>query len=293
MSAQDVAAPIAMWRRCLDNIGVTLATLTRKPRIDPKRPWLLPPRQLAIAAGVAVAVFVLGMIFVDAPSTRAAQRLPHWIVSFFDSITDYGKSGYVLWPLGLAFLALASLPPLGSRMQQRVLAAIMVRVGFLFAAVAVPGLFGTIVKRLIGRACSLVGGSLDPSLFHPFAWRSEYASLPSGHATTSFALMVAVASLWPRARTCVLIYAVLIAISRVVVTAHYASDVVAGAVVGVAGAMMVRRWFAVRRLGFSIGPDGVPQAYPGPSGKRTRALARAMLADRDPLVHGTDGTSRP
>ncbi len=68
--------------------------------------------------------------------------------------------------------------------QQRVLAAIMVRVGFLFTAMAVPGLFDTIVKRLIGRARPLVGGHLDPTLFHPFAWRSDYASLPSGHATT-------------------------------------------------------------------------------------------------------------
>jgi undecaprenyl-diphosphatase len=219
------------------------------------------------------------MSFVDAPTTRAVQRLPHWIVSFFDSITDYGKSGYVLWPLGLLILALAALPPLTSRIEQRVLAAIMVRAGFVFTAVAIPGLFDTTIKRMIGRARPLVGGSLDPTLFHPFAWRSEFASLPSGHATTSFALMVAVASLWPRARTYVLVYALLIAASRVVVTAHYPTDVAAGALVGTAGALLVRRWFAVRRLGFSIGPDGVPHVYPGPSLKRIKAVARAALAD--------------
>jgi undecaprenyl-diphosphatase len=279
MSAQDVAAPIHLWRRCLNNVGVALRALARKPRIDPNRPWLLPPRQLAMAAAAAIVVFLLGMAFVDAPSTRAVQRLPHWIVSFFDSITDYGKSGYVLWPLGLLFLALAALPPLASRTQQAVLAAVMVRVGFVFAAVAVPGLFGTIVKRLIGRARPLVGGSLDPALFHPFAWRVEYASLPSGHATTSFALMVAVASLWPRLRTVALIYALMIGVSRVVVTAHYPTDVAMGALLGIVGALMVRRWFAMRGLGFSFGPDGAPHQYPGPSAKRIKAVARAVLAD--------------
>ena len=279
MSAQDVAAPIAVWRRCLNNVGVALATLTRKPRIHPKRPWLLPARELAIAAGVVIVVFVLGMLLIDAPSTRAVERLPRWIVTFFDSITDYGKSGYVLWPLGLLFLALAALPPLATRMQQRVLAAIMVRVGFLFAAVAVPGLFGTIIKRLIGRARPLVGGSLDPTLFHPFGWRADYASLPSGHATTSFALMVAVSSLWPRARTYALIYALMIAVSRIVVTAHYPTDVAMGALLGIAGALMVRRWFAMRRLGFSFGPDGTVHQYPGPSAKRVKVVARAILAD--------------
>jgi undecaprenyl-diphosphatase len=279
MSAQDAAAPIAVWRRCLNNVGVALAVLSRRPRIDPKRPWLLPPRQFAIAAGVVIVVFVLGMLVIDAPSTRAAQRLPHWIVSFFDSITDYGKSGYVLWPLGLLFLALAALPPLTSRIEQRVLAAIMVRAGFVFTAVAVPGLFDTIIKRLIGRARPLVGGDLDPTRFHPFVWRNDYASLPSGHATTSFALMVAVASLWPKARTYVLIYALMIAVSRVVVTAHYPTDVAMGALVGITGALLVRRWFAMRRLGFSFGPDGTPHQYPGPSAKRVKAVARALLAD--------------
>jgi len=279
MSAQDIAAPVAVWRRCGNNVGVALAALTRKPRIDPKRPWLLPQRELAIAAVAAVVVFVLGMLLIDAPAIRLVPRLPHWVVSFFESITDYGKSGYVLWPLGLLFLALAALPPLTSKMQQRVLAAVMVRAGFVFTAVAVPGLFDTTIKRLIGRARPMVGGSLDPTLFHPFAWRPDYASLPSGHATTSFALMVAVASLWPRARTYVLIYALLIATSRVVVTAHYPTDVAAGALVGITGALLVRRWFAMRRLGFSFGPDGVPHQYPGPSLKRLKAVARAVLAD--------------
>jgi undecaprenyl-diphosphatase len=289
MSAVPAAAPTAVWRRCLANVGVALAVATRKPRIVAETAWPWPPRRIASAAAAAVVVFLLGMAFLDAPATRAVQRLPHWVVSFFDSITDYGKSGWVLWPLGLLFLALAAVPRPSSRTEQRVLAAIMVRVGFLFAAVAVPGLFGTTIKRLIGRARPLVGGQLDPTLFHPFAWRNDYASLPSGHATTSFALFVAVASLWPRARTCALIFALAIAVSRVVVTAHYPSDVAAGALVGIVGALTVRRWFALRRLGFSCGPDGVPHAYPGPSAKRVRAVARALLSDRAP---GTAGRKR-
>jgi undecaprenyl-diphosphatase len=91
--------------------------------------------------------------------------------------------------------------------------------------------------------------------------------------------MVAISSLWPWARTYVLIYALMIAVSRVVVTAHYPTDVAMGALVGIVGALMVRRWFAMRRLGFSFGPDGAVHPYPGPSAKRTKAVARAVLAD--------------
>jgi membrane-associated phospholipid phosphatase len=52
------------------------------------------------------------------------------------------------------------------------------------------------------------------------------------------------------------IYAVIIALSRLVLLAHHPSDVVGGAVVGLACAMLVRYWFAARRLGFRIGKGG-------------------------------------
>ena len=163
-------------------------------------------------------------------------------------------------------------------MPQLVLTAMMVRVGFLFVAIAVPGLFVTIVKHIFGRARPRVGGSLDPFLFSPFSWTPAYAGLPSGHATTAFSVLVAFGSLWPRARTIMRIYALLIAASRVAVTAHYPSDVLAGALVGVMGALMVRRCFALRGLGFSIAPDGVLQQKPGPSLRRIKSVARELLA---------------
>jgi membrane-associated phospholipid phosphatase len=271
------AAPA--WRRCAANVVAALTLLTRPPRIHPREPWIQSPQKLAIAAAVFVVVFAFGMMFVDAAATNAVLHLPRWIASSFDAITDYGKSGWFLWPLGILFLCLAALPPIAPRFAQLVLAALMVRVGFLFTAIAVPGLFVTTVKRMIGRARPMVTGHADPFVFAPFIWRSEYASLPSGHATTAFSVLVAFGTLWPRGRTVFLIYALAIIVSRVVVTAHYPTDVLAGAVVGTIGALMVRRWFALRRLGFSVDLDGVPHQYPGPSLKRIKSVARALLAE--------------
>lgn len=271
------AAPPAAWRRCADNVVAALRMLVRPPRIHPRAPWVT-RRQLVIAAAAIAVVLLVGMTFVDTPMIHAAQRLPHWLVSFFDNITDYGKSGWVLWPVGLLFLFLAALPPVLPRFARCVLAAIMVRVGFLFAAVAVPGLFVTTVKRMIGRARPPVTNGANPFDFSPFIWRADYASLPSGHSTTAFAALVAFGTLWPRGRPLLLIYAFTIAVSRIVVTAHYPTDVLAGAVVGTVGALMVRRWFALRRLGFAMGPDGVVHQYPGPSKRRIKAVARDLLA---------------
>ena len=73
------------------------------------------------------------------------------------------------------------------------------------------------------------------------------------------------------------IYAVLIALSRVVITAHHPSDVIAGAIVGAVGAVLVRNWFAARRLGFTVATDGSVRAMPGPSFRRIiKAVARRL-----------------
>jgi undecaprenyl-diphosphatase len=272
------SATVSALRRCVSNLAMALTILVRPARVKAPRVSLREQRPLVIAAGLAFAVIVVSMLTLDAAVIRGVGHVPRWIVAVFDDITDFGKSGWFLWPLGILLLTLAALPPMLAAVQQRVLAAIMVRVGFLFTAIALPSLLVTIVKRMIGRARPFVGGSLDPLLFSPFAWVPAYAGMPSGHATTAFAALVAFGTLWPRARTALVIYALLIAISRPMVLAHYPSDVFAGALVGIVGAMMVRRYFAQRRLGFTIGPDGKINQYPGPSLRRIKAVAHGLLA---------------
>jgi membrane-associated phospholipid phosphatase len=265
-------------RRCAANVMTALNVLMRSPRVRTPRWSLLAPGPLALIAGIVVIGFFILMITVDGAAIRGVGHLPRWIISIFDNITDYGKSGWFLWPLGLLFLGLATLPPVLTPFSQRVLAAVMVRVGFLFTAIGLPSLFVTIIKRIIGRARPMVGGTLDPFLYSPFVWKAAYAGMPSGHATTAFAVLVAFGTLWPRARTALLVYALLIAMSRVIVTAHYPTDVLAGALVGIVGAMMVRSYFAYRRLGFSVAADGVIHQYPGPSLRRIKAVARGLLS---------------
>jgi membrane-associated phospholipid phosphatase len=224
-------------------------------------------------------VALIGTMFVgDIWALRQAQRLPQWVISTFDEITDFGKSGWFLWPLGVVLTALAAISSALPRFALLVITAIAVRLGFLFAAIAIPGLFVAILKRLIGRARPFVSGQADPFAYGWLELTPDYASFPSGHATTAFATAVAVGALWPRWRTLIWTYAVAIALSRVVILAHHPSDVLAGAVVGVLGALLVREWFAVRRLGFAIGPDGVVRALPGPSLRRVKRLAQGVMA---------------
>ena len=89
------------------------------------------------------------------------------------------------------------------------------------------------IKWCVGRGRPFVGGEANVFNFSHFAGTPAYSSFPSGHATTAFALAFAVSAVWPQARIAMVVYALIIAASRLVLLAHHPSDVVAGALVGV------------------------------------------------------------
>ncbi|PKN10801.1 MAG: hypothetical protein CVU70_02165 [Deltaproteobacteria bacterium HGW-Deltaproteobacteria-5] len=71
----------------------------------------------------------------------------------------------------------------------------------------------------------------------------ETTSFPSGHTVTAFALATAFSYLYPRLRVPAYLVAAMIGMSRVVLTAHYLSDVIAGAIVGVICSLGVKYLF--------------------------------------------------
>jgi undecaprenyl-diphosphatase len=253
------------------NLARWIAVLVRSPRARLPR---IGPGAFVVFA-VVLAVIIASMFLFDTKAIELARREPLWLHDFADEITNYGRSSTFLYPFGMVLLALAAaLSPWLTKMSQGVLAALAVRFGFLFVAIGLPSLFATVIKRLIGRARPYVGGHDDPFAYMPFIWKPEYASMPSGHATTAAAAAVAIGAVWPRVRAVMWIYALVIMASRILIFVHHPSDVLGGAVVGVIGALIVRRWFAARRLGFS--PADL-QPYAWPSWARLKATVREIV----------------
>jgi membrane-associated phospholipid phosphatase len=232
---------------------------------------------LLLTASVSIAIIAL-MYALDATEIgwmpkRGTPGL--WPIRI---LTDFGKSAYVLWVLaGLLFLIAVVSPRLRDN-SRSLLLGVGTRLQFVFLAVLVPVLVGEGIKWMVGRGRPFVGGEANVFNFAHFAGTEAYASFPSGHAITASALAFAVAALWPQTRVVMVVYAVLIALSRLVLLAHHPSDVVAGALVGVVGAMLVRYWFAARRLGFIIRQDGSIAPLPGPSPGHLKRVARAAFA---------------
>jgi undecaprenyl-diphosphatase len=116
--------------------------------------------------------------------------------------------------------------------------------GFFFACVALSGIITDMIKPIVGRARPVL---LDREGFyglHPFTFHVfNYNSLPSGHTTTGFAVAFALAALWPRGKWWFVAFGVLVGLSRIMVNAHFVSDVVAGTVVGILTVAAVRKLF--------------------------------------------------
>lgn len=86
------------------------------------------------------------------------------------------------------------------------------------------------LKDLVGR----VRPPLAHDSFTALVTLPADPSFPSGHATSAFAAAGVVAAMHPRLRAPVLALAALVALSRVYLGVHYPTDVLAGALLGLA-----------------------------------------------------------
>jgi len=232
---------------------------------------------LWLSAGLGAAIVVL-MYAIDAWEISQMPKRGTPSLWWVRILTDFGKDEYVLAVLAVLLIAVAIVSPALRGIQRSLLLGLGTRLQFLFCAVAVSNLVTEVLKYCIGRGRPFVGGEANAFHFSHFAGNPAYYSFPSGHATTAFALALAVSAVWPQARVAMAIYALIIAASRLVLLAHHPSDVVAGALVGIVGAMFVRYWFAARRLGFAIQRDGSIVSLAGPSSGRLKRVARGAFA---------------
>lgn len=91
------------------------------------------------------------------------------------------------------------------------------------------------------------GSPIDPNF-----WSTSGLSMASSHASVAFGAALAAGALFPRLRLPLLIIAGICTLSRVVVGAHFLSDVYVGASLGVAAFVLLRAWDARNNAGIPI-----------------------------------------
>jgi membrane-associated phospholipid phosphatase len=178
--------------------------------------------------GIAIATIAIGAAFYFDDSVRdfMMQHQNPAMRNFMRYVSLLGD-----WPLhaavGLVLLGLAWRR--GSEEWTRILLAMLL-------AMMLAGVVGTVIKRTVPRA--------RPSVHTDIRWggprfSSKYHSFPSGHVGASTAFFGALLIARRRVGLACLPIPILIGFSRMYIGAHYLSDVVCAAILGILCALAV------------------------------------------------------
>lgn len=115
----------------------------------------------------------------------------------------------------------------------------------------------SIFKWMVGRIRPYHG--VPPFELHPFRFGLKFAeasfSFPSGDASLAFAIAMSLSIVLPRQRLLWWGLAVIVGLERIAENAHYPSDVVAGAALGVAVAILAEKVINVLSKKGEIPPE--------------------------------------
>ena len=188
-------------------------------------------RAILFASGAVVAI-VCSMIFIDIPLARFVHSLETpWLRSAGEVLEELGKSH---WVLGYCVLTIA--------IAWRSMRDVAHRHIEFFLSVAISGIAANIIKVIACRPRPMLMLTEGITQWDPFAFRMEYIwnSFPSGHATTGLAIAISGTAAWPHLRWFFWPLGIAIAVARIIVDAHYLSDVIAGSLLGAVVAVTLR-----------------------------------------------------
>lgn len=168
--------------------------------------------------------------------------------------------------------------------------------GLLALSAATGGVVYSLLKWLAGRRRPVV--IIDPFAFTPFrnGWSGLFGepnlSFPSGHTCLAFATAMSMAICLPRWKYAFFAIAAVVGFERVAENAHYLSDVIAGAGVGIFSAYLAywgSNWILMRRSKVAGAEDAAQPAAPAQPDARPESQQPARPA----ALAGVGGAAEP
>ncbi len=203
---------------------------------------------------VAALFAILGLVGsgADIAIARALASLDPQIRSVFRVVSWLGTSAVYLVAAALGFLVFRFV-----RTEESIWRFSL----FAFACVAAASVAVGMLKVGFGRSrpTALIDGGVHE--FAGFTLANGWQSFPSGHATVIAAVATMLALIVPRLTPLFAGTALAVAASRVIIGVHYASDAIAGLLLGAMCTLILKDWFGRRR--WWIPPDDSRRA-PGP-----------------------------
>lgn len=170
------------------------------------------------------ALAILSYFYLDKPIAIFMHGISNaWLLDSFHIITKFGKSTYYFLFFGIVFIT-AQFIWKNSRIANLAL--------FFFLALAASSIICDTLKIIFSRARPQELFAAQRYGFYFFQHTSKMWSFPSGHAMTIASLMMAAAIIWRRFWIIFSLIMLSVGVSRIIVGAHYLSDVMIGLYLG-------------------------------------------------------------
>jgi len=250
------AAPPPWLRRAADEAAAFLRDLfavatTRPVSATPSHLAAMGPQWLTRATLAAVVACALAILWIDRPLALALKAHAGGLERVAEAIAAFGTA--TMWLVAAAVMGVALW--LASRRVAKAGAAAAYRAAsqralFFLVSVGGAGLLVNLLKVVFGRTRPRLLFREEAYAFQFFGSDADVWSFPSGHTVTAAAVAAAVYFLWPRLVAPFVVLAALVALARVVQTAHYLSDVLFGVYIALVFTLSTKVWF--ERRGYFI-----------------------------------------
>ncbi len=185
------------------------------------------------------------LIVLGAAALLIDRRAAHFIYDhvnlrahkFLDGITHYAKAGHWLAIAIVALTGAALARHFGARGRDLPLL-ITYSLAFITSLMLGSAILH-MIKLVLGRRRPRDDMEMQLYGFMPFAFNLEYNSFPSGHALTICCVAVIFTCVWPFLWPLWFAIAAILAVTRALLTAHFISDVLIGAGIGLIAAREV------------------------------------------------------
>jgi membrane-associated phospholipid phosphatase len=198
-------------------------------------------KKTAISAAIAAMIYLILYFFFDKPIDLWFHNnySNTWLHNLGTDISNLAKGDYIKLIFAISFILIIISDSIIKKQWTRYL--LYICISGSIAIIISDGL-----KFFLGRYRPIMLFEHNLYGLHFFSSKWVLNSTPSGHTVRAFSILTALSLLFRPFTVVFISVAVLIGASRVVVTAHYPSDVVFGAFIGIFAAVWTYKYFFVK-----------------------------------------------
>ena len=197
-------------------------------------------KKMGVAASITFVLVLLGIFWFDKPLFTFIREFDCGLWRLFDVFFS-AKMWFIVSFIAAALLCVKKyLKSEISGIRDLFVKTKTSHAFLIFYSILSAGVVVKVLKTIIGRARPIFFEALDMPGFFPPSFDWAFNSMPSGHTTVSFAGLVMIGMLAPKFKALTWTLAIVIGASRVAIGAHWPSDVILGAFIGMAFADIIK-----------------------------------------------------